>query len=362
MAVRTIMQQQGEFSYTSEPHAAPVKAKGKYRDENDNADAQSQNLMSDPRVVRGSTYAAKVSTISDAKNSKAPRRIRRGMGNTRRSGTPPPVPGRSHMDIQTDEVLEELTDKPVEIDMETQTPAVYDRPPSPLFVRAKIGHDIETQIMAGDLFNFDLEVEPILEVLVGKTLHVSMLEIMQEEELAAIALQQAEFDTIRNIELAEVQRLEAEIKRKVQEKERRVEQETKRKLSRRALEEKIAARSFSQQYLGSLHTGVFETLIAEGFLYDPVRKEVEELFLADVIGNLKKQADAYVAAQACAEELLASTRVNAAAYGQEAILLRQAHKEKLARLAAEEKARLAAEEAAKAAAAIAAEGGGAAEE
>ncbi len=346
------MQKQGEFSYTSEPHAAPVKSKGKYRDEND-AGEVSQNLMSDPRVVRGSTYAAKVSTQDDRKITKGVKKIRRGMGGSRRSGTPPPVPGRSHMDIQTDDVLEELTDKPVEIDMETQTPAVYDRPPSPLFVRAKIGHDKDTQILTGDLFNFDLEVQPILEVLVGKTLHVSMLEIMQEEELAAIALQQAEFDTIRNIELAEVQRLEAELKRKAQEKERRVEQETKRKQSRRALEEKIAARSFSQQYLGSLHTSVFETLIEEGFLYDPVRKEVEELFLADVINNLKKQADAYIAAETCAAELLNASRSTAVSFGQEAIILRDALREKLARQAAEEAAKKAAEEAAKAAAAAA---------
>eukprot|EP00605_Chrysophyceae_sp_TOSAG23-4_P000163 GSChrysophyteH1.ASY1.ANO1.186.1 assembled CDS len=346
-----------EFSYTSEPHAAPVKAKGKYRDENNPGD-DPMNLMSDPRVVRGSTYAAKVTTQSDvAKMSKAPRRMRRGMGGTRRSGTPPPVPGRSHMDMQTDDVLEELTDKPVEIDMETQTPAVYDRPPSPLFVKAKIGHDMETQILPGDLFNFDLEVEPILEVLVGKTLHVSMLEIMQEEELAAIALQQAEFETVRNIELAEVQRLEADIKRKAQEKERRVEQESKRKISRRALEEKIAARSFSQQYLGGLHQGVFDTLIEEGFLYDPVRKEVEDLFMADMISNLKKQADAYVAAQTCAAEILNNARITAAAYGKEAVMLREAHKEKLQRLAAEEAARLAAEaEAAAAAEAAAGEG------
>jgi hypothetical protein len=346
------MQKQGEFSYTSEPHAAPVKSKGKYRDEND-AGEVSQNLMSDPRVVRGSTYAAKVSTQDDRKITKGVKKMRRGMGGSRRSGTPPPVPGRSHMDIQTDDVLEELTDKPVEIDMETQTPAVYDRPPSPLFVRAKIGHDKDTQILTGDLFNFDLEVQPILEVLVGKTLHVSMLEIMQEEELAAIASQQAEFDTIRNIELAEVQRLEAELKRKAQEKERRVEQETKRKQSRRALEEKIAARSFSQQYLGSLHTSVFETLIEEGFLYDPVRKEVEELFLADVINNLKKQADAYIAAETCAAELLNASRSTAVSFGQEAIILRDALREKLARQAAEEAAKKAAEEAAKAAAAAA---------
>lgn len=356
------MQQQGEFSYTSEPHAAPVKSKTKYRDENDD-ESGNGNLMSDPRVVRGSTYAAKVTGQTGTVKEKPRRTNRRGMGGTRRSSTPPPVPGRSHMDIQTDDVLEELTDKPVELDMETQTPAVNDRPPSPLFVRAKIGHDMETQILPGDLFNFDMEVAPILEVLVGKTLHVSMLEIMQEEELSAIALQQSEFETIRNIELAEVQRLEAELKRKAQEKERRLEQESKRKLARRALEEKIAARSFSQSYLGSLHTGVFDTLIAEGFLYDPVRKEIEDLFMADMITNLRTQADSYIAAQEVASELLDATRVNARAFGQEAVMLRQALKEKLEREAAQAKAEAAAKLAAEEEAARAAEeGGGYAEE
>jgi hypothetical protein len=61
-----------------------------------------------------------------------------------------------------------------------------DRPASPLFVRACTGQDMETQILPGDLFDFDLEVEPLLEVLVGKSIHVAMLELMQEEELEAI--------------------------------------------------------------------------------------------------------------------------------------------------------------------------------
>ena len=140
--------QQGEFSYTSEPRAAPMKGKGKYRNENEQEG--SINIAADPRVVRGSTYAAKVST-GPANKTKTLRRGRGAALGTKRSSTPPPVPGRSHMDIQTDEVLEELTDKPIEMDMETQTPAIHDRPPSPLFVRAKIGHDMETQILPGDL-------------------------------------------------------------------------------------------------------------------------------------------------------------------------------------------------------------------
>jgi hypothetical protein len=47
--------------------------------------------------------------------------------NAPRSRTPEPVYGRKHIDIQTDNYLEELTDKPQEEDAATQTDAVMDR-------------------------------------------------------------------------------------------------------------------------------------------------------------------------------------------------------------------------------------------
>ena len=39
------------------------------------------------------------------------------------------------------------------------------------------GVDVDTQIYEGDLFDFDVEVKPILEVLVGKTIEQSLLEV-----------------------------------------------------------------------------------------------------------------------------------------------------------------------------------------
>ena len=364
-----MQQQGGEYSYSAAPAAAPVKTRQKYRDdEQQNAGPDAANLMSDPRVVRGSTYAAKVVTnTGKADMAKRNKQLPRRKVGTRRSSTPPPVDGRTHMDIQTDDVLEELTDRPIELDAETQTPAMADRPPSPLFVKAKIGHDAETQIVGGDLFNFDLEVEPILEVLVGKNLHAAMLELLQEEELNAIRLQQEEFEGIRNVELAEVQRLEAEARRRAQEKDRRIAQERKRLATQRALEEKIAARSFSSSYLGSLHTNVFDMLIKEGFFYDPVRKEVEDIFLAGVIGTVKRRADAVKAAEEIGLELLESARLTSKVFGDEALMLRRMYEERLAKEAAlkaameAEAARLA-EEARLAAEAAEAGGGGGGEE
>ena len=60
--------------------------------------------------------------------------------------------------------MEELTDKVEENTVDTQTDPMMDRPPTPLFVPFKTGRDMETQIEDGDLFDFNFEVEPILEV------------------------------------------------------------------------------------------------------------------------------------------------------------------------------------------------------
>jgi hypothetical protein len=140
----------------------------------------------------------------------------------------PPVDNRKHMDVQTEAYLEELTDRVVEADMDTQTDAFLDRPSAPIFVPMKTGVDADTQIYEGDLFDFDVEVDPILEVLVGKTLEQSMLEVMEEEELASMKEHQEHFEQIRNVELAETQRMEEAEKRRFEEKERRVAQEQAR--------------------------------------------------------------------------------------------------------------------------------------
>ena len=54
------------------------------------------------------------------------------------------------------------------------------------------------------LFDFDLEVRPILEVLVGKTLEQALMEVMEEEELQRLRDHQEEFYELRQAELLEV--------------------------------------------------------------------------------------------------------------------------------------------------------------
>ena len=72
--------------------------------------------------------------------------------------TPDPVEGRKHIDVQTELYLEELTDRVEEADIQTQTDAFLDRPPTPLFIPAKTGIDVATQILEGEVSIIDRQL------------------------------------------------------------------------------------------------------------------------------------------------------------------------------------------------------------
>ena len=60
----------------------------------------------------------------------------------------PPVNGRLHADVQTEAVQncwEELNYRPDELEAWVQTDDEDPRPPSPLFIPAKVGVDVSTQ-------------------------------------------------------------------------------------------------------------------------------------------------------------------------------------------------------------------------
>jgi len=64
------------------------------------------------------------------------------------------------------------------------------------------------------LFDFNIEVKPVLEVLVGKTVEQALIEVMEEEELNNLREQQRQFQELRNAELVEQQRLEEQDRRR----------------------------------------------------------------------------------------------------------------------------------------------------
>ncbi|KXJ24414.1 radial spoke head protein 3 homolog [Exaiptasia diaphana] len=277
------------YTFASQPR--PVQQRKKFRDpltQQNESPMPYGNIMYDKRIVRGNTYAQRTLPASSQPD---PIEIQRQQEMRRRAiarkrakeqlkpRSPEPVEGRKHIDVQTELYLEELSDRVEEAEVETQTDAFLDRPPSPLFIPAKTGVDVATQILEGELFDFDIEVKPILEVLVGKTVEQALLEVMEEEELANLRAQQRRFEELRNAELVETQRLEEQERRRREEKERRMRQQAEVLLKEKETGEKIAARAFAQSYLADLVPSVFGSLNENGYFYDPVERDVEQYFM-----------------------------------------------------------------------------------
>ncbi|XP_013871177.1 radial spoke head protein 3 homolog [Austrofundulus limnaeus] len=291
----------GNYVFSSRPRV--VESRSGREPPSERTQRHYVNIMYDPRVVRGNTYAQHIIPIppqpdlAEIQRQQAIRKRaiarKRALEQQRlRLRTPEPLQGRKHIDVQTDLYLEELSTVIVAADTECQTDEFLDRPATPLFIPAKSGKDAETQIEEGELFDFDVEVQPILEVLVGKTLEQSLLEVMEEEELACLKAQQRAFLELRNNELAEVQRLQEQERRRTEEKKHRIAQQREVLKQEREVAEKITARVYCQQYLAGLLPAVFSSLRDRGYFYDPVERDIEMNFLprlmAKVHNNLEK--------------------------------------------------------------------------
>ncbi|XP_029940716.1 radial spoke head protein 3 homolog isoform X1 [Salarias fasciatus] len=295
----------GLYSFSSRPRA--VESRPRYREPPAARSMQRAhgNIMYDRRVVRGNTYGRHVLPPTGRPDPAETRRqpavrqrspAQRAAREQLRGSSPEALLGRKHVHMQTERYLEELSEVLVSENAECQTDAFLDRPASPLFVPAKSGKDVATQIEEGDLFDFDVEVQPVLEVLVGKVMEQSLLEVMEEEELASLKAQQRTFEELRNSRLAEVQRLQEQERRHSQERERRIAQQKEVLRKEKETAEKIAARAITQQYLAGLQPAVFSSLRGHGFFYDPVERDVETNFLpwlmAEVNDTLRKRSTA----------------------------------------------------------------------
>ncbi|CAK9817385.1 Radial spoke head protein 3 homolog [Anthophora plagiata] len=260
------------------------------------------NIMFDRRVIRGSTFTAPPVLI-DGEQSIAARQAearRRNLARKRaqaqatkalvaRAGSPPPVPGRKHEPVQTEVYLEELFEKPDEAEVATQTDYFLDRPPTPRYCPDKVGEDRSTQIEPGDLFDFDFEVQPMLEVLVGKTMEQALIEVLEEEEIAALKEQQRKFLELRAAERAEERRLEEQERRIREEKDQRLRQHEKAVTVQKEAEERVAAATLLTGYIAELLPAVLEGLKMSGFLLDEIKADVEEGFMPWLMKEVKKE-------------------------------------------------------------------------
>lgn len=124
-------------------------------------------------------------------------------------GTPPPVKGRRHEKIQTEHYLEELLVKPSDYSVECQTDLYLNDIPIAPYI-SKYGVDVATETEADELYDFDENVQPILDSLIEMAMKQALNELELEEEMAELKRETEKYIAQKELQNSELKRLDTE--------------------------------------------------------------------------------------------------------------------------------------------------------
>ena len=174
-----------------------------------------------------------------------------------------PKPERVHQGINIFRNLIEEEKKIVMVDLGIQSDEIeYDEIENEKkFLPQKLGKDEATQIMDGDLFDFDKDVQPLLTVVVGKTLEQSMLELEQEQEIENLKQAKLMYSKKRNDDSKRIKNLEEKKKKKKYNNDAKKEIRKQTRETRKKTQKQLISRFISKTYLRDLVKNSYQDLI-----------------------------------------------------------------------------------------------------
>ena len=276
------------FAHSSAPKSVKPQGSRKYRANDEDVDPLP--ISSDPRVIRGSTNALARKVAAAKQTSKVASKSRMmssSMGAIEAKQESRPtyrfdVMGHVGSNIDLTECLVSKDDGvPIQKrEVESQVDAFKARPPSPAYIPRKTGIDVDTQVHdVRELFDFDAESDPIVSVIVEKTLEQAIFEVRHEEELKALELVADDFSAQKAKELEwqkvqEEKTMEEYLEHKRQVKDREV---VKREEHR--VKSLIGGVAMMQQLMPTIFDDAAEELYQNGTWRRPERATVEDLVL-----------------------------------------------------------------------------------
>lgn len=155
----------------------------------------------------------------------------------------------------------------------------------------KKGVDKKTLTEDNELFDFDDEVKPILEVLCGKTLELSRMEVLEEEELREMKEQQDHYKRMLAAEVTDIQRMEGQEAKKLADFEKLKANQREKKKNKQLAHKKVVARQLAKNYLAGLRDNAVNHLTAVSFYTNTFQNEVLD---GDVVPWLHERAFEFV--------------------------------------------------------------------
>lgn len=303
------MSESETYMFMSQPRAVDATRK-KYREQPEGELNDTTNMMFDPRVIRGITCVGPAgnknteeektgedytyqTTVSKEQLIKAGK-IRPKFDSVKTIHENIVVP-KVRVEVPLHLYLIEQGEETMVIDQGEQTDAFLEEKPQPAYIPMKTGVDAETQVENEVVFDYDVDVMPILEVVISKTVEQSLMEVLQEEELRTVARKGEVLQGKARVRKEEAQKLvnkEREALRKKEQMLLECRQRHKREMN---VQQKLASNIFSARYLENLQETVFTELENCNYFYDQTRVNSDR-FLPHLLNklehNLEKVADA----------------------------------------------------------------------
>lgn len=164
----------------------------------------------------------------------------------------------------------ELSDYSKQVDDRTIEPDfVIDKADPAVFVPDELGQNKSTLLRdREELLDFNLEVEPLLQVLVGRSLETAQIEVIEEFEEFVLKQHRAQFKQLKESELILTQKQEALHERLMEEQDRRTEQVRADRNKEVQTEKRLTARQTAKEHLSHLKRNTLQDLVAQNVLLD----------------------------------------------------------------------------------------------
>jgi len=262
---------QVNYQFAAEPKA--VQSRSKYRDPNEIRPSEMTEMANDSRIGAGrySRPDHAASKISYKKNSQVK---------------------NTEEDIHYKNVYTELLEQPIQDESELVPDYYIDKPATPEYRPMHPGVEVATQIEDNELFDYVLEVEPILQVLVGKSLEQAQTELTEEDDKLEEMRRRMRFEKLRNAELMVTQRKEALHIRKQDEKKRREKQHQLRDEQGALAHQKFITRILSKNLTYGMKNTSLNILKDQGALRYSMNLELKREYLPyllETITSLNQQ-------------------------------------------------------------------------
>ena len=275
MSDSTINQQNGGGVQNVNPNyqsilSSNVAQRNIYRNGLNPAANNGNSYLSFAERVEQSPYLVSLEQKNNAKKNKKPKKKEINSYISNKDKLFIPKPERVHQGIDIFKNLIEEEKKIVTVDIGIQSDEIeYDENEDETkFLPQKLGKDVGTQILDNDLFDFDRDVQPLLTVVVGKTLEQSLLELEQEEEIENLRAAKLMYSKKKNEDSKRIRNLEDREIQKKYNNDSKKEHRKQIRERRKKTQKELISTTISKVYLRDLLKNSYNDLIHRGQFRD----------------------------------------------------------------------------------------------